>query len=60
MAAATKRPGEPLESILLVNPLTEEAGGSHWHGGGKHWSSQDADEWQTLAAWVMGHTLESR
>ena len=53
-------PGEPLESILLVNPLTEEAGGSHWHGGGKHWSSQDADEWQTLAAWVMGHTLESR
>ena len=45
-------PGEPLESILLVNPLTEEAGGSHWHGGGKHWSSQDADEWQTLAAWV--------
>ncbi len=53
-------PGEPLASILLVNPLTEEAGGSHWHGGGKHWSSQDADEWQTLSAWVMGQTLEAR
>ena len=30
-------PGEPLKSLLLVNPLAEEAGGSHWHGGGKHW-----------------------
>jgi hypothetical protein len=45
-------PGEPLKSILLTNPLAEEAGGSHWHGGGKHWPSQDAAEWQTLAAWV--------
>jgi hypothetical protein len=89
-------PGEPLESVLLVNPLAEEAGGSHWHAGGKHWvvpvvpqlradpasdrsggaageraagepagrgggrqplarrTTQDADEWQTLAAWVQG------
>ena len=45
-------PGEPLKSILLTNPLAEEAGGSHWHGGGKHWQSQDNPEWQTLAAWV--------
>ena len=45
-------PGEPLKSILLTNPLATEAGGSHWHGGGKHWQSQDAPEWQTLAAWV--------
>ena len=47
-------PGAPLESLLLMNPLAEEAGGSHWHAGGKHWSSQDAPEWQTLAAWVRG------
>jgi hypothetical protein len=47
-------PGEPLKSPLLVNPLAEEAGGSHWHGGGKHWQSQDDREWQTLAAWVRG------
>ena len=47
-------PGAPMESVLLVNPLAEEAGGSHWHAGGKHWESQDADEWQTLAAWVQG------
>ena len=46
--------GEPLRSLLLVNPLAEEAGGSHWHGGGKHWSSQNAAEWRTLAAWVRG------
>jgi hypothetical protein len=50
-------PGEPLQSALLINPLTEEAGGSHWHGGGKHWSSQDAPEWQTLARWVRGATV---
>ena len=48
-------PGEPLKSVLLTNPLAEEAGGSHWHGGGKHWQSQDSPEWQTLAAWVRGH-----
>ncbi len=47
-------PGAPMESVLLVNPLTEEAGGSRWHAGGKHWTTPDADEWQTLAAWVGG------
>ena len=53
-------PGAPLESILLINPLTEEAGGSHWHAGGKHWSSQNDPEWQTLAAWVRGQTGRSQ
>jgi hypothetical protein len=47
-------PGEPLKSPLLVNPLAEEAGGSHWHGGGKHWHSQDDREWRALASWVRG------
>jgi len=47
-------PGVPLKSPLLVNPLAEEAGGSHWHGGGKHWQSQNDPEWQTLASWVRG------
>jgi hypothetical protein len=46
--------GEPEKSILLTNPLAEEAGGSHWHGGGKHWQSKNDAEWQTLAAWVRG------
>ena len=47
-------PGEPLKSVLLRNPLDKEAGGSEWHGGGKHWRSQNDAEWQTLAAWVRG------
>src|SRR5712691_1672589 len=45
-------PGEPLKSILLLNPLDTEAGGTPWHEGGKHWHSQSNPEWQTLATWV--------
>jgi hypothetical protein len=47
-------PGEPLKSLLLVNPLDTEAGGGQWHGGGKHWHAQTDPEWQALAAWVRG------
>jgi hypothetical protein len=47
-------PGEPLRSLLLTNPLDTDAGGGQWHGGGKHWHSQNDSEWQTLAAWVRG------
>ena len=47
-------PGDPQKSILLTNPLAEEAGGSPWHGGGKHWASQSDSEWQALATWVRG------
>jgi hypothetical protein len=50
-------PGAPTESVLLMNPLAEEAGGSHWHGGGKHWESRTDAEWQTLAEWVDGTTI---
>ena len=52
-------PGEPLKSLLLTNPLAEEAGGSHWHGGGKHWTSQDDPEWRTLATWVSTRAASS-
>ncbi len=52
-------PGEPLQSVLLINPLAEEAGGSHWHGGGKHWASRDAAEWRILARWVRGEIGEA-
>lgn len=51
-------PGQPLKSPLLINPLAEEAGGSHWHGGGKHWHSQNDSEWQILAAWVRTASME--
>ena len=49
-------PGEPLKSPLLTHPLAREAGGDHFHAGGKHWKSLDDPEWQILAAWVRGQT----
>ena len=45
-------PGTPRASRLLRHPLAREAGGDAFHGGGKHWKSQDDPEWQLLAAWV--------
>ncbi len=49
-------PGEPLQSKMLLHPLAKTAGGDSFHAGGKHWKSQSDPEWQTLAAWVLGHT----
>jgi hypothetical protein len=46
-------PGNP-KSPLLLHPLTEEAGGDFFHNGGKHFTSQNDAEWQTLKAFVLG------
>ena len=43
------------KSMLLVHPLAEAAGGDFFHNGGKHWTSQDDPEFQTLKAWVLGN-----
>ncbi len=51
-------PGSPMSSRLLRHPLAREAGGDPFHGGGKHWVSQDDPEWRILAAWVRGETRE--
>lgn len=53
-------PGKPTASRLLLHPLARPAGGDPFHAGGKHWDSQDAPEWQILAAWVRGQTGASR
>ena len=45
-------PGDPMKSRLLMHPLNPAAGGDPIHAGGKHWSSQNDPEWQTIAAWV--------
>lgn len=45
-------PGDPLKSRLLLHPLAAEAGGDPSHAGGKYWTSQEAGEFQTIAAWV--------
>ena len=49
-------PGSPRASRLLRHPLAKEAGGDAFHGGGKHWKSQDDPEWQILQAWVTNNT----
>jgi hypothetical protein len=50
-------PGQPMKSPMLRRPLAKAAGGDVFHGGGKHFRSQNDPEWQTLAAWVKGETL---
>ncbi len=47
-------PGYPLRSRFLTHPLAPEAGGDHFHSGGRRWFSQEDPEWQMLAAWVRG------
>ena len=47
-------PGNPNVSKMLVHPLSKEAGGDVFHGGGQHWASKDDPEWQVMAAWVRG------
>jgi len=47
-------PGNPDASRLLLHPLAVEAGGDPSHDGGRHWTSKNDPEWQTLAAWVKG------
>ena len=43
-------------SRLLLHPLAQQAGGDFYHSGGKHWTSQNDAEWQTLKGWVTGQT----
>ena len=50
-------PGEdPLMSRFLTHPLSVDAGGDPFHGGGKHFHSQFDPEWQIMADWVAGAT----
>ncbi len=55
-AAASRlvNPANPEATLLLRMPLAAEAGGVRFHPGGKHWTSKDDPEWQTMAAWVRG------
>ncbi len=56
-ASAFVAPGaDPLQSRLLTHPLAPEAGGDPFHGGGKHFATQDDPEWRILADWVAGHS----
>ncbi len=48
------KPGEPLSSILLIQPLAHSAGGAEFHSGGRQFASQNDPDWQAMAAWVKG------
>jgi YVTN family beta-propeller protein len=50
-------PGNPDSSRLLLHPLAVEAGGDPSHDGGRHWTTKNDPEWQTLAAWVRGQKV---
>jgi YVTN family beta-propeller protein len=50
-------PGSPGASRLLRHPLSREAGGDIFHGGGQHWTSKADPDWKVLEAWVNGATL---
>lgn len=45
---------KPTDSRLLTHPLAASAGGDPFHGGGKHFQSQQDPEWQILAAFANG------
>lgn len=45
---------DPLKSRLLTHTLARDAGGDPFHGGGRHFASQDDPEWRIIADWVAG------
>jgi len=45
-------PGDPTSSRLLKHPLSPDAGGDYFHGGGRQFASQNDPEWKVLATWV--------
>ena len=61
-SAAMVNTSEPEASPLLRYPLAEQAGGNHFHPGGKHWDSKSDPEWQILDEWARGQkaTASSR
>jgi YVTN family beta-propeller protein len=52
-------PGSPGASPLLRHPLSRQAGGDVFHGGGQHWTTKNDPDWKVLEAWVNGATLAS-
>ena len=46
------KPGQPLSSLLLIQPLAHSAGGAEFHSGGRQFASQDDPDWLAIAAWV--------
>jgi hypothetical protein len=45
---------DPDKSILLLHPLSKDAGGHEFHSGGRQFASKDDPDWKTLQAWAKG------
>ena len=52
MASRLVTPGDPASSHLLLHPLAANAGGDHFHSGGRQFASQEDPDWRVLADWV--------
>jgi hypothetical protein len=48
------KPGDPMGSLLLKQPLAPEAGGNDFHSGGRQFASQTDPDWKAIADWVRG------
>jgi hypothetical protein len=46
------KPGNPKASKLLIHPLSPDAGGDIFHGGGRQFASQNDPDWIAIAEWV--------
>ena len=46
------KPDDPLASKLLIHPLSPDAGGDEFHGGGWQFVSQKDPDWMAIADWV--------
>jgi hypothetical protein len=42
------------KSMLLLHPLSKDAGGHEFHSGGRQFASTDDPDWKTLQAWAKG------
>jgi hypothetical protein len=42
------------KSMLLLHPLSKDAGGHEFHSGGRQFASKDDPDWKTLQAWAKG------
>jgi hypothetical protein len=47
-------PGDPQASRLLKHPLSPDAGGDIFHGGGRQFASPLDSEYKTIADWIKG------
>jgi hypothetical protein len=46
-------PGDPASSRLLKHPLSPDAGGDKFHGGGHQFASPEDPQYKAIAGWIL-------